>query len=388
MIKHLTILCLFLSIGFTSAQECDCSKDFTQLDELLRKTPAYKDHKKAYNQKFDALSKEAKSVETDFQCLLLLNKLTLGVNDNHIKVFGLGEEKRIDSDKVSIDLDSLQRVLQKKPLNTTEGIYSLPNYVTVGIYKQKENYLGVVLASELPNWEKGEIIYAFQPFGKDLFLCVFGQAKSKRFVAVSERIKNGLFLKLGIKKRPDIKAVHRPPHRDSLFIKKDLNDNITYVKAGSFDSFYPVLAEAEAFYKTLVNNLNKPHLIVDLRDNTGGGQRNSNILLELLKTYTATKKLYVLTNHNTASNAEQFTVKLKALPNTIVLGDHTLGTLAYEKKKNVSNELSCDKFIAIMTSKRHRAYLPYESVGVAPDVLLNYDEDWLKQVVQFINSND
>lgn len=376
-----------ISIPKISAQSCNCAKDFNALDKLLRKTPAFKDNKTAYLKKFQKLNLELKTVNSDYECLVLLNTLTLAVNDNHINVFGMPESSNQSITNETINLDSLTTELASRPFKSIEGIYKLPNYVTLGVYKKQERYVGIIIESELDNWQPREILYMFIPYGEDLLKAIFGQKKSKRMVAVSERIKNGMFLKIGLRKTAKIKPHHLAPKRDSLFFREELNSTTTYIKVGSFDSFYPVLSDAEAFYASLKNSLSKDNLIVDLRDNTGGGERNSNILLEILKTYTTKHNMFVLTNHNTASNAEQFTVKLKQLPNTKILGDKTQGTLAYELKKNISNPLPCGKFLAIMTSKRHKEFLPFESVGVAPDVYLSYDSDWIEQVSSII-SND
>jgi C-terminal processing protease CtpA/Prc len=294
-------------------------------------------------------------------------------------------ENALEIQQTKMDLDSLGQELKTKPFSEIEGIYSLPNYVTLGVHKEQEKYVGVILKSELSNWKAGEIMYTLLPFSDDLLLAVFGQQKSKRVVAVSERIKHGMFLKLGLKKNTETKPFHLAPKRDSLFLRKELSDAITYIKTGSFSSFYPKLSDAEAFYATLKNTLTKNNLIVDLRDNTGGGERNSNILLALLTSYAQQNNLYVLINHNTVSNAEQFTVKLKKLPNTKILGDRTQGTLTYELKKNISNNLDCGKFVAIITSKRHKEYLPFESKGVHPDIYLDYNSDWIKQTLKIIN---
>lgn len=378
------LICLLIyNLGYT--QQCDCTKDFNQLDELLRKTPAFKDHKSQYLKAHQIAQQELSKIKTDFDCLVLLNQLTLGVNDNHIKVFGMPEGKGPKIEKSTINLDSLEQNLKTRSFKVVEGIYKLPNYVTLGLFKKNEKYVAVILKSDLVNWQPGEIMYTLIPFSEDLFLTIFGQRKSKRLVAISERIKHGMFLKLGLKKDLNTEPWHLAPERDSLFIRSELDAETTYIKAGSFDSFYPTLSDAEAFYSTLQNSLTKPNLIVDLRDNTGGGQRNSNILLEILSSYSEKNKIYALTNHNTGSNAEQFAVKLKKLPNVKVIGDRTQGTLAYEKKKNVSNPLSCGKFVAIMTSKRHKPYLEYESIGVSPEIFLNYNEDWITQTLNIIN---
>jgi hypothetical protein len=383
--KYTTYLIVLLICNSGYTQDCDCEKDFIQLNQLLRKTPAFKDNKASYENIYEYIKPMIANTSSDYECLVLLNKLALGLNDNHINVFGMEGENGPEIQQTKIDLDSLSQKLKTKPFSAIEGIYELPKYVTLGVYKEEEKYVGVILKSELSNWKAGEIMYTLLPFGEDLLLAIFGQQKSRRIVAVSERIKHGMFLKLGLKKDLETKPWHLAPERDSLFIRRELNVETTYIKTGSFSSFYPKLSDAEAFYVTLKNTLTKNNLIVDLRDNTGGGERNSNILLEILNSYAQQNNLYVLINHNTASNAEQFTIKLSQLPNTKILGDRTQGTLTYELRKNISNNLGCGKFVAIMTSKRHKEYLEFESKGVEPDVLLNYNEDWIGQTVKIIH---
>ncbi len=380
---------LFVGIFFfnvTIAQSCNCSKDFLALDQLLRKTPAFKDNKQAYLKVFDQMNLALAETVTDYDCMVLLNQLSLGVNDNHIKIYGVAGEDSPQPIKSSMNTDSLSNVLKNRPLESIEGIYSLKDNFSIGLIEQNKKYIGIVLNSNLPNWQAGDMYCTLIPYGDDLYLNIVGQLESKRLVSYSERIKNGHFLKIRLQKKPDAPRHHSVAYKDSLYIRKEIDAKTTYIKVGSFNSFYPTLSDAEAFYATLKNTLNKKKLIVDLRDNGGGGQRNSNILLEILTQYAEKNNIYVLTNHNTASNAEQFTVKLKRLPNTQILGDKTQGTLSYELKKNISNNLPCGKFIAIMTSKKHKEYLEFESKGVSPDILLEYNKDWIDQTKELIQT--
>ncbi|MFK8103974.1 MAG: hypothetical protein AB8G15_15685, partial [Saprospiraceae bacterium] len=144
------------------------------------------------------------------------------------------------------------------------------------------------------------------------------------------------------------------------------------------------LAEAEAFYKSLENSLTKKHLILDLRDNPGGGKRNSDILLKILKKYLKKNSVYVLTNHNMASNGEHFTMKITKLSDRCVtFGDRTNGTAAYEVKNSIFT-LPCKKYVAVLTSKKHKKYLPIESQGITPLVYLDYERSWIEQVQEYI----
>ena len=377
-----TLVFLFV-FALGHGQNCDCQKDFAELDRLLRKTPAYKDHKSFYDTSSERLRDALPTVDSDLECMVLLNRLTLGVKDLHIRV-QTQEQAQIATEKLSLDLDSLKTVLKKRPLSDVEGIYRLPGYFDIGLFKSDRTYKGVVLASELENWEAGEVLCTMIGIDDNNYLSVFARPKTKVQIAYLERIKDGSFLQFGLKKDPSIKLYHRVAYRDSLYVRKQLNAKTTYIKVGSFRSFYPTLAEAEAFYATLKNTLSSENLVVDLRNNGGGGSRNSDILHDILWEYNQTGKRFILINNATGSNAEQFAVRLKKFRNALFLGDHSLGMIAYEKKRKVINLLPCGAFNAVMTSKRHKEYLPYEVKGVPPERFLDYTKDWIEQTLEII----
>ena len=85
------------------------------------------------------------------------------------------------------------------------------------------------------------------------------------------------------------------------------------------------------------------------------------------------------------SNGEQFTLRLRKLDNCVHLGQKTNGCLAYEIKDS-SYELPSGDFIAVLTKKKFKKYLKYESQGVVPDFELNNGEDWITQTQRFIEN--
>ena len=401
-------LLLFLSSLFTNAysqnEDCNCMTDLTFLDSKIRKTPAYKINKKAYNTSYSKFLKEVVSINSIFDCHSLLNELLISLNDNHSKVYSieLGATDEVNASpekfnefkksklfnaypKPNIDLDSLKTVLKTKAIMDIEGIYKRENYMTIGVFRNEieNNYKAIILDSESDVWQVGEIIYTLIPFGNDYLLNIGGSINSKRLMAYTERVENGFFYFMGFQKDITQTNYSSIMPSESTYYREELSDEITYLKIGSFSSWNPTLSDAEKFYKTLEGYLNKSNLIVDLRNNGGGGDRNSDILYKLLKEYSKKNKIYVLINHRTASNAEQFAKKLSTLENCKIFGSRTNGSIAYEIK-NSNYPLPCGNFIAVLTSKKHSEYLEFESQGIEPDVTFSLNSDWIIQLNNYI----
>lgn len=402
---------LFIFLGFsviTSAQtnDCNCSKELSFLHKKLKKTPAYKQNATNYKFMYPQIVQAAQKASTDFDCLLLLNKLALTLNDNHIRIKGpkstIDYKKLKDSNYVAsiqnsssylayhtskLNIDSLENVLKNKPFDGIEGIYYRENYATIGCYfdASKKMYYSVILSSDSHLWTRGEVMYAMIPYGNNYLRVVGGNLIDKRIITYGERIHQGLFLVMRFQKDLS-KGNHTIAlHPKETYKRVELNETTTYLKIGSFKSNYPILSDADKFYKTLENTLTKPHLIIDLRDNTGGGNRNSNGLLKIVKKYLKNHNIYIIVNQRTGSNAEQFAYKLSSYKNCTILGDQTLGSVAYEIK-NSTYYTPCNNYKATLTSKKHNMFLDIESKGIQPKVMLTYNTPWLDQVLAYINN--
>jgi len=401
------ILSCFINIAYSQVSECHCKTDLIFLNEKIRKIPAYKQNKKSYENSYSKILEKADSASSLYDCQILLNTLLLSINDNHSKIYsinkGATEEIKQSPDKLSefkkskiyntfpkpnINLDSLQTILQSKPLEDIEGIYSNKNNLTIGVFKtqKSENYQAIILKSGSDIWTRGEIIYTLIPFGNDYLLNIGGNTSSKRLIAYTERIANGYFYYMDFKKEERQKNYSFETLSEDTYHREELSDDITYLRVGSFSSWYPKLGDAEKFYKTLEANLNKSHLIIDIRNNGGGGNRNSNILYKLIKSYAKKNKVYVLMNHRTLSNAEQFAYKLSKLDNCQLFGQRTNGTLAYEVNDDIYN-LPCNQLMAVLPSKKKSDYIKFESLGIKPDKELNMDSDWIIQLKSIIEKN-
>lgn len=407
--KKTILLLVFVSSLITNLysqdKDCSCKTDLTFLDSKIRKTPAYKINKKTYETSYSKIVKEVTSINSIFDCHSLLNELLISLNDNHSRIYsidpGITDEVNSNSEKLSefkkselynaypkpnIDLDSLQSVLNTKTKKNIEGIYTRENYMTIGVYKNKHSYKAIILDSESDFWQIGEIMYTLIPFGDDYLLNIGGGITSKRLIAYTERIENGFFYFMGFQKDIAQKNYATKTPSEDIYKREELSNGITYLKIGSFNSWNPTLTNAEKFYKSLEGSLNKRNLIIDLRNNGGGGDRNSNILYKLVRDYAKKNKVYVLINHRTVSNAEQFASKLSMLENCQLFGKRTNGTLAYEIKDS-NYTLPCNNFIAVLTSKKHSKYLEFESKGIKPKFELDLETNWIEQLKTYIENN-
>ena len=377
--------------------------------EVLNRQNKFFAAKAAYQKAYEQILAKA-TTETDiYTCFQLLADLLSQVNDQHNMVYTTFDKMTAadskDSEKLAAfkkgvayqiypdyvgDLDKLAMELGQKKEAAIEGIYQTDYQANgdmeIGVVKVKngENLNLVVLETQSPIWSKGEIMGQLKPYpnASNKFFAAVGLPDSKQMLLYREVVENGNFAALGLSKDSTKVYFSDEAFPDTTYMLITLADDIQYIKIGSFKSFYPTLKEAEDFYKTLSGKLTASNLIIDLRSNGGGGDRNSNILWKFLKKNYKKKNVYVLTNSSTASNAEQFALRLKSFKNSTILGQTTSGTLAYELGNE--SKLPSGYFNTFLTFKGFKKYIPYEGIGVKPAVILDNETDWVEQVQRMI----
>lgn len=170
-----------------------------------------------------------------------------------------------------------------------------------------------------------------------------------------------------------------------LFDLKSLYNDMQYLRLGSFATTTKSLAVSENFFNKIKDSLYAKYLIVDIRNNGGGGFKASKKFLKLLKQYSRHGKVYMLINNGTFSNAEQFTLGLAKLKNVMTLGERTNGTLTYGNNYGRTETLPSSKYKLYITDMRDDGhYLSYEEIGVEPDVYLHADTNWVTQTIAII----
>ncbi|MEM7087093.1 MAG: S41 family peptidase [Bacteroidota bacterium] len=392
------------------AQEatCNCKQDLDFLVQKMREMPSYKhqivktnkeDHFQSTYQLYADKMTQPISI---IVCFDYLNKMMGSITDLHASVQYEGDgltkdqlanpstlqsflasETFVSHPKTSAHLETLSKLLPLKQENDIEGIY-MGREITVGVYQTDDpsKLEGVVLTSKLETWIPGQIIFYLTQNGNGRYDILYFSPKSRKMYyskgisASNGRIK--YFLKEGIES-------NEINFSKDKWVFEQLSDSVQYIYFGEFSNTASVKQASKDFYAKLKDLLGAEHLIIDLRNNGGGNKKHSDLFLKLFKRNKGNN--YILTNSFTASNAEQFTTKLKKIPNTIHLGETTKGVLAYGKNYGYRYDTPSGLFSVQPTDMDfHKAYFQYEGKGISPDLPLNYDVDWILQTLEIIET--
>ena len=386
---------LFPFVGIAQTSLCDCRADLAVLDKKLKKTPAFRQNKESYKTTYTKVLQEFENQALNqnyLACFRAVNRILLSLNDWHMKVIESGEK---DPESITVeypyyrgDLDALQKQLEGKSQDEIEGIYHRKGRYSFGLVRQENGsgYNAVLLKTDSKDWQPGQIFLQLEAANSETFTVTGAQFPRTRAISYLDRIKKGVFLLANFRKDTIRENFYNSPFPEETYMYKELSPTIDYLKVGSFKSFYPTLKEAEDFYKSIQGKLNKPHTILDLRNNGGGGDRNSDLLMVQLKEYLKNGQLHVITNTTTGSNAEQFAVKLKKMKNVTTYGVPSKGAISYELKGKITHTLPSTGFIVILTSRAHKEFLPFETKGISPNYPLDLDKSWLDQIVSLVNN--
>jgi len=298
------ILCFLLLFYFYNlhAQNCNCSDNFRYLTNRIIKNYvgyAYKVTQKNEQQfqKFtDSLQKVADSADA-YKCLNLGREWIGFFKDKHIS-FGMDFQKlNPDSvrhffsmeEKTSWTENEFKSYLtqNKEILDSIEGIWSYGIY-EIGIVKdtQPNQFIGFILKADSIRWMPQQIKFRLTKNGKQYQTIYFsGGDHSEQHPLLS---KNGDNLNFGIfgkwVKAPMIKRKIAQPLITSDAPSFRVIDSTTSVlKFPSFSAKYKSQIDSLILRnKTQLDNTN--HLIIDVRDNSGGSTKSFEKLLPYLYT--------------------------------------------------------------------------------------------------------
>ncbi|WP_113637242.1 S41 family peptidase [Nubsella zeaxanthinifaciens] len=383
-----TTIAFLLLLGITLlaqkgiAQENLNQADLKQLYTALQQTPSYKKLKKndkSYAALYEKLNAEIASAD-DKLAFKLLSKLLIEVNDNHLALYSTADSSRRNVlSKVSGNIDSLKKELLLKDVDSLEGIY-YSGESELGIYASSpNNYLLVSLANGNLLAELFKTSYS----GCDLIwyannIAPFNLIKNVRLV-------NGVLTGLPISKQKN-KNYATLIRGKEHFELKTIDNEIGYLRLSSFSSSNDNIKKSAEFYASIVDHLPEKYLIVDVRNNGGGGYKTSGKFIDLLKKYKG--HVFILQNSATVSNAEQFILALKARKNVTTLGEQTRGMITFGSNYGKKIMLPSGRFAFYPTDmKGVESEFLYESKGVNPDVNLDaFKGDWIEQTIDYIKN--
>lgn len=405
-----TLLTVFLvTILNLNAQSetCDCKKDLDFVVEKIRKMPSYKKQIKSdklieFNSTYNESVLKMKQPIPLIDCFQLLQKQLMIVNDIHANIYF--EKKYLTKEtieyeakllefknsnifkihpKTVFNLAELETELKQKSDSSLEGIYNYRDIQKIGIYlsENKKDLIGVVLESSINNWDAGEIrFYATHTVGNKYNVFDYNITSRSPSMKKSVSFENGRlwsYKKIG----NTLNHEFAPKENEDLEFKQ-LTKNVQYLY---FKSFNRRNKKAyKSFYEKVKNKLTAKNVIIDLRNNGGGNKKLSDPFLKLLKG----KNVFIITNSFTVSNAEQFTVKLKKIKNAIHLGQVTMGAISYGMNYGYDYLTPSGFFRILPTDMNFHEYFKYEGKGVAPDIALSFDSDWIEQTLEIIKKNN
>lgn len=404
------LLLLFLTILFFSSQAQPSNSykaDLTELHKILQKTPSYKDQVKrqklnSYNSLFEKLLSDTVKNASDYQYFYNLAQLFFPIRDNHLTFYQIADfPSSSNFPTFKGNIDSLKTVLAAKPLDSLEGIYYYDKYYSVGLFKTDiATYIGVVLDTDVPNWEKGQIAIHLYEYMPNYFKAIYAHPKSKNLILypIERFTHHSLVNSYFYSSFSDKIYSKTTTENDFTKLSKNIGDfkfskietGIQYLQIKHFSAENMKMQKSDQFYDSIKNLLTEPNLILDLRNNDGGANKVSKKFLKLIKKYTKNGQVYILINNGTLSQGEIFTLQLKRLKNVKTLGQTTKGMLTYGSNYGIRRKLpsqSFEVYITDMRGKGAKKLMPYENYGVSPDIILNDTKDWIEQTLEIIRKN-
>lgn len=401
--KLLQIFILTIAFASSQAQTSNSYQtDLTELQAILQKTPSYKDQIKGqklidYNRLFQSLLRDTVNNVSDYKYFHNLAQLFFPIRDNHLAFYQIANfPSATDFPTFKGNLDSLKFALSTRPLDSIEGIYHYDKYYTVGLFKKdKTEYVGVVLDTEISNWKKGQIaIYLYEDL-PNYFKAIYAHPKFKHYnlyqiekfshhSLVNSYFYSSFSEKVYSKIIQEVDFVNLPKSIEDFSFKK-IATGIQYLHIKYFSADRVKMQKSKEFYDSIKNLLTEPNLILDLRNNDGGANKVSKKFLTLIKQYTKSGQVYVLINNGTLSQGEIFTLQLKQLQNVKTLGQTTKGMLTYGSNYDKREKLPSKSFEVYITDmKGDKRLIPYENYGINPDIILSDNKDWVEQAIEVI----
>lgn len=324
------LLLVFLSV---KAQPCNCSAALQNLKQYTEKNYAgFHDKvssfgKAAYQKHSSALQFSATKINSRLHCINLMEDWLSFFKDGHLYLsFSPDSSYYVSAPKQFINLSEAQlsRLQSVNDPAVIEGIYySADSVYTVAVIKQssqQRDFAAVILSSKIPGWKKGDLKFELKKQTSGLYRVTwYGHTNIPQTDRLSFETANALLLN-GWKKKTSLPVVSKTvsvkreavlfeeENKQVMFYKK-LNDSTNYVRIKSFGVQH--LAGIEKMLTDHMPALTSlPNLVIDIRNNNGGGDISYRLLASLL--YTDPVMMTGVDFFATDDNIKAFTNDIKA----------------------------------------------------------------------------
>ncbi len=305
------LLCAFLSFFFYASSQEDC-KCLEELDFVVsyyeRNLPAYHDNVNAetqveYDELKSELRKQSKADLTETQCFKLLTYYVEFFKDNHSGI-RMRMESVDESDEKSVEdfvngeifqsretFDLSQEHFTQFPFDDVKGIYETKD----GTYKivivedrtPLRDYVGVILESKSKLWIKGQIKLELKEIEAQRFNAFVYMRNHSLIYKGNYKLRNGI-LGDGWFKTSKTDRINHASDVESKFDFQILEEDIGYLTIPTFSGGYSAMIDS--LYKVADPEIKRlPYLIIDVRNNGGGSDKNAMPLLDYIYTKPITR---------------------------------------------------------------------------------------------------
>jgi len=300
-----------LASCYSIAQTCDCKSEFLWVKSFMEKNhPGFNSDIKTpdepvYKKFTDELLKCITADKSGNYCIVYLKRYIRFLKDHHSNISGTSlpvNETNSDSLKVFLespaftnteviryDSAELMKKLSKVEPASLEGVYITPDSIyTIAVIKSRTNnreYAGIILASRTKTWVKGQVKLEIKERGdgyREHYL--YMRNHSLNYSEWSPEPGNSP-IPGWIKIFPSTNKPSLQNISNQLVSFKVLDSITSMISIRSFGGQYS--RELDSAYKKILAEVKKyPNLIIDVRNNGGGSDRNYNALMPLLYTDT------------------------------------------------------------------------------------------------------
>lgn len=291
---------------FTLSQNCSCEESFNWMKKTFEENDAgfqyvidskgvneYQKHNEIFSQKVKLITKKEECSAALFEWLLFFRKAHLGIKLNNPteQVSVPITTNHDDWEKSTMTEEKLKKHLSKITEPTLEGIWVSGQY-TIGISKEKNEYIGFIIDEGTSNWKKNQIKLRIKQdtLGKYDVSYYMGDFSERKFNSVVFTGNNTVafgFISLErkfplFKDDPEI-VQHRELMNAQEPIGMKISENTFLLRIPSFNDGQKKKIDSilDKYHDQIVSTEN---LIIDIRNNGGGSDGSYQKLIPYLYT--------------------------------------------------------------------------------------------------------